>query len=147
MSRAPGRSLAVVAAAITVACVSGTSSGTYRGDDPFADAGRRDPPPGRPSLRVAFEGHCDVCSVTLDLAGEVRSWTDTAVISRRLSVTPGVGTITMSAVPVPGRGPVSRIAIRIDGDVVSEASSDEPDAVTTSPSSGALYITAEVPRD
>jgi len=47
----------------------------------------------------------------------------------------------------PGWGAVTWIAIRIDGDIVAEARSDGPDALTGTPSSGALYVAAEVPQD
>jgi hypothetical protein len=128
---------------MAVACV---STG-YRGGDPFADPGPRAAPPGSRSVQVSLEGGCDVCSVTADLPGGRQRWVDTAVIGRRYPVAPNGGVVTMSAAPLPGRDPVDWIAIRIDGEIMAEARSDDPDAVTATPSSGALYISAPVPRD
>lgn len=142
MARTVIRLLTAAAVLLGGACVR-----TYRGGDPFAGSAARSGPPGRASVLVSFEGACDVCSITLNVAGQRQRFVDSINISRRYRVRPGAGRLTMSAAPMPDRDPVRWIAIRADGELLAEARSDDPGTLSSIPGSGALSISAEVPAD
>lgn len=113
--------------------------------DPFAGApqGHR---PGVPVYEVSFQGKCGICSVTLDVAGQRDVFVDTALIQRRHRVFAMPGTpLVMRAVSIEDWGPVERLEIRVNGDVVAETTHRKPDDVEGT-GSLALTISAVLPQ-
>jgi hypothetical protein len=86
--------------------------------------------------------------VTLDVAGQRDFFVDTALIRRRHRVThtPGA-TLSMSAVPIGDWGPVERIEIRVDGEVVGEASANSSSGLPGVGGTGALSVHAVLPQN
>lgn len=138
MLRKPGAVLVAVGL-ITASCMV-----SYPAADPFAGT-QRGERPGVPTHEVSFAGKCGICSVTLDVAGQRDVFVDTALIGRRHRVvaTPGA-TLVMSAVAIEDWGPVERLEIRVDGDVIAETTNRKPDDVEGT-GSGALSISAVLP--
>lgn len=135
-----------VAVVLAVALVAGSCMVSYPAADPFAGT-QRSERPGVPTYEVSFAGKCGICSVTLDVAGQRDVFVDTALIGRRHRVVamPGA-TLVMSAVAIKDWGPVERLEIRVDGDVIAETTNRKPDDVEGT-GSGALSITAVLPEN
>lgn len=135
----PNRGVVLVIALAAASCARPAS------EDPFASRG---PEQVRSlSVLVTFGGRCGVCGVTLDVAGQRDFFVDTALIRRRhrVSRVPGA-TLSMSAVPIGNSGPVERIEIRVDGEVLAEARADSDGGLPGTGGTGALSVHAVLPQ-
>lgn len=133
---------------LAVVLVTGSCMVSYPAADPFAGPPPGSERPGTPMYQVSFGGKCGICSVSLDVAGQRDVYVDTTLIVRRhrIPATPGA-VVVMSVAPVGDWGPVERIEIRVNGDVIAEATNGDRDGLPGTEGGGALSVRAVLPQD
>lgn len=133
---------------LAVVLVTGSCMVSYPAADPFAGPPPGSERPGTPMYQVAFGGKCGICSVSLDVAGLRDVYVDTTLIVRRhrIPATPG-GVVVMSVAPVGDWGPVERIEIRVNGEVIAEANNGDLEGLPGTEGGGALSVRAVLPQD
>ncbi len=137
-----------VAVVLAVAVVAGSCMASYPAADPFAGPPPGAERPGTPMYQVSFGGKCGICNVSLDVAGRRDVYVDTTLIVRRhrIPAMPGA-VVVMNVAPVGDWGPVERIEIRVNGEVIAEASNGELDGLPGTENGGALSIRAVLPQN
>lgn len=105
------------------------------------------PPDGPRRYRVRFEVKCDQCTIQWAVGPYNGTDTDRGLWSHRAAVILSPGdrtTASLMASPVPGSDAVSWVRVRVNGDVVAQASSDSPRAFRPA-TPGPLTVEARIP--